>query len=115
MTTLHPALGPCCTVLRVSNVFLKFHLVYGVLGAYFDPLAVFCHSQALKIGPTFHCISNFDIKCETSRCTFGNSPITIPVPHSHVEARHLNWSAKLSISKPISQSLCHFNSVCMKT
>jgi hypothetical protein len=67
MTTLFPTLGPCCTVLRVSNVFLKFRLVYGVLGSYFGPLVVFCHTQALKIGHTFHCMSNSDIKYEISR------------------------------------------------
>jgi len=84
MTTLHQALGPCCTVLRISNVFLNFLLVYGVLGSYFGPVVVLSHTQALKIGPTFHCMSNSDIKYETSRCTFGNSPVTIPVPRSHV-------------------------------
>jgi len=77
MIKLHPTVGPCCIVLRVSNLFLKFFLVYGVLGSYFGPLVVFCHTQALKIGPTFHCISNSGVKYETSRCTFANSPITI--------------------------------------
>jgi hypothetical protein len=87
MTTLHLTLGP---VLRVSNVFLKFRLVYGVLGSYFGPVVIFYYTQAVKIGPTFHCISNSDTEYETSRFTFGKSPITLSVPHSHDEGRHLN-------------------------
>ena len=91
LTTLHLTLGPCFTVLRISKVFLKFPLVYGVLGGYFGPLIVFYHIQAVKTETTFHCMSNYDTEYETtSRFTFGKSPITIPVPDSHVEGRHLN-------------------------
>jgi hypothetical protein len=54
MTTLASlALAHCCTVVRVSNIFLKFRLVYGVLGAALWRYRPIIIPRKLKLGPHY--------------------------------------------------------------